>query len=171
MTKVNLRQITLTLLLLTGFGLAGCATSRMTKYEKSFKTDLTRANFSFNSSGLGSHIPIFYQVQVHCKEADCSTPEIALSFSLQSGSNDIYLNDLDLDIYTDGQDYHWPSNDNQRITHSPPVNGRFRTVSLTKEQLRHIAGNEKVKGNLAGNQFKWTYENRKPLRSLLKKLN
>src|SRR5699024_3740668 len=129
-------------------------------------TDIVKANFSFNSSGLGNSIPVFYQVQAHCKAAHCSEPKIILSFSLQSGSNDIYLNDLDLDIYTGGRDYHWPSNDEQRIQHSPPVNGRFRTVSLSKAQLKQIAGNKKVEGNLAGLQFKWSYQNRKPLRSL-----
>jgi hypothetical protein len=48
--------------------------------------------------------------------------------------------------------------------------GRIIAVILKKSELKQIAKSKNVKGTLAGEQFRWSFNNRKPLRLLVSKL-
>jgi hypothetical protein len=157
--------------------LANCATSGSAKsnqrnknHKKTFKTPLVRANFNYQLGGLASPVPILYQVRSECKKADCEKPKTVLSFSIEPGPNDIFLNRFNLTIHAGDKDYHWEKKEWRKIRNSPPVLGKFLSVHLTKSQLKHIAESKQVTGNLAGNSFHWSYKNRKSLRILLGKL-
>jgi hypothetical protein len=169
-----MRSLAGSTLLLMSLMLGSCATSRTSKnsghHKKSFKTPLVQANFSYQTGGLGDDIPIFYQVQSTCKDTGCAKPKIVLSFSLEPGPNDIFLNRFNLTIHAGDKDYHWEGENWRIMRKAPPVRGRFFSVHLTKDQLKHIAESKQVKGNLADNAFHWSYKNRDPLRSLLAKL-
>lgn len=169
-----MRSLAVSILLLMSLMLSHCATSRTSKnnepHKKTFKTPLVRANFSFQTGGLGGSVPILYQAHSVCKKAHCTEPNIILSFSLEPGPNDIFLNRFNLTIHAGDKDYQWEGENWRIIRNAPPVRGRFFSVHLTKDQLKHIAESKQVKGNLADNAFQWSYKNREPLRSLLAKL-
>jgi hypothetical protein len=172
-----MKYLFLSLVFLTSLILTDCASSGSVKtnqqnknHKKSFKTSLVRANFNYQLGGLASPVPILYQVRSVCKKTDCKKPNTVLSFSIEPGSNDIFLNRFNLTIHAGDKDYHWEKKEWRKIRNSPPVLGRFLSVHLTKSQLKHIAESKQVKGNLAGNSFNWSYKNRKPLRALLEKL-
>jgi hypothetical protein len=170
-------RLSVGLILLMSLFLANCESSNSLKskkenktHKKTFKTPLVRANFKFHTGGLGGSMPILYQVRAVCKDTDCKSPNIVLSFSLEAGSNDVYLNNFSLIIHADNKDYRWEKPERRDIRTSHPIIGRFLSVNLTKSQLKHIAQSNQVKGNLAGNSFQWSLKNRKPLRTLMEKL-
>jgi hypothetical protein len=172
-----MRYLMISLLFLMGLALAGCATSRSAKkkrqkktHKKSFSTSMVRANFSLKGDDLGNHTPIYYQVLSRCKSADCHSPKTMLSFSLEPGPNTVFLSERSLTIHADSEKYHWHRHTWQDIRQTPPVYGEIISVRLKKPQLKHIAESKKVSGILAGIDFKWSHKNRKPIRSLLKKL-
>jgi hypothetical protein len=157
--------------------LAGCGSSNSLKsnkgnksQKKSFKTPIVRANFKFQTGGLGADVPILYQTRAVCKNPDCASPNIMLSFSLESGPNDIYLNNFSLIIHAGNKNYRWEKPERRDIRTSHTIIGRFLSVDLTNSQLKHIAQSKQVKGNLAGNSFQWSFKNRKPLRVLVKEI-
>jgi hypothetical protein len=170
-----MRYALISMLLMGSLVLTECATSGSSKHhqqnhKKTFRTSAIRANFSLSEGSLGNTIPILYQVQIQCKSADCKSPKGTLSFSLERDFRTVYLSKRGLTIHAGDKKYHWNRHEWLDIRNSPPVYGQIISVHLKKSEIKQIAESKNVTGTLAGIHFKWTYENRKPVRSLLDKI-
>jgi hypothetical protein len=162
------------MLLTASLVLTECATSGSSRHhqqshKKTYKTSFIRANFSLSEGNLGNTAPIMYQVQLHCESADCTSPKATLSFSLEPGINTVFLSKRSLTIHAGDKKYHWSRHEWPDIRYTPPVYGQIISVHLKKSEIKQIAESKDVTGTLAGIPFKWTYKNRKPVRSLLDK--
>lgn len=176
-----MRYLSILLLLSMGFLLTNCSTSQPLivkqnnpNYAKSYKTQLVRANFSYELGGLGNSAAIQYQAQLSCKIMTCGSPRIILSFYLVSGSSQVRIgNHRNLIIKADDKSYHWSRQNSANVQygHASLASGRLVGVKISESVFKRIAESKNVSGVLAGQHFQWTFRNRKSLRALLKKLD
>jgi len=173
-----MRYLSLYMVFLLAVWLAtGCASSRPARNQKShanqklkFTTGIITANFGYKSGQLSEPEEIQYLVHAQCKGTNCMPDKAELSFYIQTGRNIVYMNDRDLSIHAGNKDYYWSGIEWSNIYESPPVFGLIKTVTLKQDQLTQIANSQKVTGNLAGQEFKWSYKNREPIRTLLENM-
>lgn len=150
--------------------LLGCATSRPNGVA-SFKTDLHPIDIKTSGNGLaGDLAQFYYQLQADCEGENCTPKEAELTFSLTTGSTDLYLSNHNISIQADDKQFEWKHKQWINIENSPPVSGTIISVTLDFEALKTIATADTVTGLLASYPFKWSYKNRKPLRTLLEQI-
>jgi hypothetical protein len=131
---------------------------------------MKRANFGLPLGAMGSSMSLEYKVKAYCFNSDCSSCKARLSFYLQTGSNSVNESNRSLTIHAGDKKYHWNYGNFHDIRHSAPSQGLLLAVVLKKSELKKIAKSKDVHGKIAGYRFKWSYKNRKPARTLLKKL-
>lgn len=163
-------SIGLTFLLIILLG--SCSSTKPNRQETAgrtltWKTDRTPANFVHSSNSLTGSVTVLYQVQAHCTGINCIPDTAELTFSRQSSSNTLYLSSRNLSIQAGKENYEWKGIERTDIYETQPVGGIIKNVTLEWDQLVQIATAYQVTGNLAGQNFTWTYENREPLRTLL----
>jgi hypothetical protein len=172
-----MRTSAIILLIFMSLLMSNCASSGTStknhhkqKYAKTFKTGMVRANFGLPLGAMGSTMSLEYNVQAYCFNASCSSSTAVLSFYLQSGSNSVSESNRSLSIHAGDKDYHWNYSKFNNIYHGAPSQGRLVAVILKKSDLKKIAKSKKVTGKIAGERFRWSYKNRKPLRLLVNEL-
>ncbi len=170
-----MRYLAQLLLFLLIIGLTGCGSTRSGTQESaseqiSWKTERIPTNFVLASNSFAGSVTVLYQVLADCSGANCTPAKAELIFSRQSSSNALYLSNRNLSIEADSEHYEWEGIEHKRIYETQRVGGLIKSVSLKWEQLVQIATAVRVSGNLAGENFEWTYENRAPLRQLLSRV-
>src|SRR5699024_6565436 len=111
--------------------------------------------------------PVQYRARAQCKGANCVPEKAQLSFFVESGANSLYLSNRNLSIEADGKSYEWREREWTNIYDSPPVLGLIKLVILNRDELIQLANAQEVHGVLSGQRFKWSHQNRKPLRELV----
>lgn len=172
-----MRYLSIFLLCSISFLVTNCATSRSSSStqikqvnEDTFRTGLVRTDFGLDVGGLGNSIILQYQVKAQCKDNNCNSVKASLSFYLRNGTRKTTLYNKNLSISAGDKNYSWSQKRKQNIWYGTSANGRIIIVPLSKSQLHQIAKNKDVSGYLTGSHFAWSYENRKPIRLLIKQL-
>lgn len=162
-----LAQLVIILMLLW---LTGCASSQTGAQQFSWQTERMPTNFVIASSSFAGSVTVLYQVIADCIGPNCTPDEAELIFSRQSSSNALYLSNTNLSIKAGNEQFVWEGIERERIYENQRVGGLIKSVTLKWEELVQIATAVYVSGNLAGENFEWEYQNRKPLRQFLSKV-
>lgn len=157
------------------FLLGGCGSSKSGTQDAAgqsltWKTKRIPANFVLSSNSFTGPVRIYYQLRAQCNSTNCKPTQAQLTFSRQSNTNTLYLSNRNLSIQAGKENYEWKGVERTNIYETQAVGGIIKNVTLEWDQFVQIATAHDVSGNLAGENFKWTYENRAPLRTLLSKI-
>lgn len=159
------------LILLLLYLSVGCASTQdASSGDFTFKTKTVPANFGLSSNSYSGTVTVLYQAQAKCEGVNCVPDQVELLFRRESSFNTLYLNNRNLTIRAGNQSYEWKEAYRPNINETQRVVGVIKSVILDWDQFVQIATSYDVTGNLAGENFKWTYENRAPLRTLLSEI-
>lgn len=153
--------------------IAGCATSHSvqengpSENKSSFDTGKKMADLNFKKNSLLDPLRIKFQVSAECTGPDCTPDEAQLDFFVVPGPTKVVLRDLSLTLNAGQVIYQWNGPKWDYVEDAPVALGLLKSVTLDKKMLQQIAGNEDIFGDLGGQGFKWSYENREPIRELL----
>lgn len=152
---------------------AACATTNQKRdnNDGDYSTGVIPTNFQLDSSSLADDIDILYRVKVHVDDENGTRQNAELTFQIRSGSNKIYLKSRSLSMTAGNKSFDWPGREWSNVYNSPPVMGIITTVKLEYSDLVTIANASEVTGNLAGQNFEWSYQNREPIRDLIEKID
>ena len=169
---MHIRWVKIAILAVLMF-LSACSTAKQQAAERSsdFTTGLVPANFKLDNSSLADPAELLYRVDVRLNREDELPQKIKLTFHLRPGSNTVYLQSRSLSLTAGHKTFDWPKKEWTNIYNSPPVRGRITTVILSYDDLAKIAGSDTVEGNLSGQNFDWSYQNREPIRQLIAKVD
>lgn len=111
-----------------------------------------------------------FQARAACLGQSCTPNRFTFTF-YTSGPDPIYLSDRDVTLRADGEKWEWERKLNRKVTESAPIIGRIVEIQLSQQQLSRLAEAEQVEGVLGSAPFELTFEERSPLRMLLKKVS
>ena len=153
--------------------LSACTATKNHGAEQSaeFTTSLVPANFKLENSSLAEPAELLYRVDIRLNSESDIPEKARLTFHLRPGSNTVYLQSRALSLTAGGETFDWPGREWRNIYDSPPVRGRITTVRLSYDDLAKIANSKAVEGNLSGQNFEWSYQNREPIRQLIAKID
>ena len=172
------------LLTLTALLLASCGTSRApatARYQAASDKTVYRARdinlgTMFRTGGLSRDPSVALRSWATCSGEDCKPQRAWLSFVLRgSGRTNIVAN-RDVKITTDTNTHTWPE-ERQRQTSAFDITREKSTsevtrIRMTLKTFRDIANSQqRVSGTLGNEDFTLSYEDRAPLRALLKEIN
>ncbi len=157
--------------------LTGCASSEpvVARYDSSenvttYETQPIDAGINISTGAIGGGRGINFRVRARCPGEDCTPKRAMLSFVLTGGSSPVYMADRSVVITAGGESYRWIQQRRRKIGRAAPVVGKIAAVPLNLKALEAIAEAETVTGSLGSKEFEWSYELRKPLRVLIRRM-